>query len=612
MSCMPRQQEQQQQQQQRQFTQQHIAVEPAAAAPAAGFAMAPAADATAVAVAPATVPGSPPSALKQQQAAGAVMHTKAHRYTVDVSSMQQQRQQHRSHRIEDMVWQEFTSAAPTAATKGSSDCADTTCGTADSCDRSSLGDTEHQALAECEASCCSSSAALSGTAAATAAAAAAAAAVAADYGQSSCSNLRQLLRVQPLTLTQQLLSSVQLAVAGFGDPCLECSYVVFKNHSSALMDTTALLVCGGMLAAATMRCVDFRQDPQALGKLGVVLLYGVLFFLPYVVMQLRRRLFLRHREVLLVLGRALSAALLVLVAVNAAPQPDAWMGAVGNTLALQLQNAVILPLCQQLRLPAAAAIAAAHLPSDALVLALAMPMRAAALSSVLMQLCMLLVTVAQDAWCRRRFMQRYLGVAGGEAAPGQQQGRRHLLVQPLGRRMPGGQRRLPAAWPVAATQARQCGSGGRCSWCLSEVCELRLRVRPWKMVPKAGSGLCCGCRFGYGCSSWTGGMCAHVVCVWCITACTIRNITAGAPPVGFKLGVSSWFMQLRCCTKQFRRMVRSGVMWQWGCACLHLCVTARLARAAGCIGRRLMLGVQVCSKAFVASVSGWAWWWACA
>ncbi|WIA11640.1 hypothetical protein OEZ85_011743 [Tetradesmus obliquus] len=208
-----------------------------------------------------------------------------------------------------------------------------------------------------------------------------------------------------------IVDSGKLAVVGYEDPCLERSYLVFKNHSSALLDTTALLICGGMLAAAAMRSVDFKADPEALGKLGVVLLYGLLFFMPYAVMQLRRQLFLRYREVLLVLARTLTASVLILVAVKAVPQPGAWVSVVGNTLAMQLQNGVILPSCQQVRLPAAAAIAAAHLPSDALLLALPMPVRSAVLTSVLMQLCMLLVTVAQDAWCRHRFTQRYLGVA---------------------------------------------------------------------------------------------------------------------------------------------------------------------------------------------------------
>jgi hypothetical protein len=351
---------------------------------------------------------------QQQQAAGSAVLASADGCTGDGSTQQQQ---HRSLRVESMPWQEITAAAPAAASKRDARCADAASGAEDSCDASGIDDSDFRALAEYEASCCSSSDASSGEAAAAAlAAAAAAAAVAADYGQPSCSKphkLPQLPHGQQLTLTQQVMSGVQLAVSGFEDPCLERSYVVFKNHSSALLDTTALLICGGMLAAATMRSVDFRRDPEAWGKLGMVMLYGLFFFLPYAVMQLHRQMFLRYREVLLVLARTMTAFILILVAVKAVPQPDAWVSVVGNTLAMQLQNGVILPSCQQLRLPAAAAVAAAHLPSDALMLALGMPVRMAVLSSMMVQLCMLLVTVAQDAWCRHKFMQRYLGVAAG-------------------------------------------------------------------------------------------------------------------------------------------------------------------------------------------------------
>jgi hypothetical protein len=343
---------------------------------------------------------------QQQQAAGAAVLAAADVCIGDAGSTQQQQQQHRSLRIESMPWQEITAAAPAAALKRDARSADAAFTAEDSCDASGIDDSDFRALVEYEVSCSSSSDASSGEAAA----------VAADYGQASCSKPHkrpQLQHGQQLTLTQQVMSGVQLAVSGFEDPCLERSYVVFKNHSSALLDTTALLICGGMLAAATMRSADFRRDPEAWGKLGMVMLYGVFFFLPYAVMQLHRQLFLRYREVLLVLARTMTAFILILVAVKAVPQPNAWVSVVGNSLAMQLQNGVILPSCQQLRLPAAAAVAAAHLPSDALMLALGMPVRMAVLSSMMVQLCMLLVTVAQDAWCRHKFMQRYLGVAAG-------------------------------------------------------------------------------------------------------------------------------------------------------------------------------------------------------
>jgi hypothetical protein len=464
-SFMQQSQQQQSQQQQQQQQCQGVGQQCIAAAQAAGVVSVPAAAAAAPTVL--RVPVTPAStAGQQQQAAGAAVQGNIHSCPADVvNEQQQQQQQHpaagvalpstvggcstqqqqqqRSRRIENLLWQEVSAAGPAAAAHRASTCADVASSTpADSCDAS--GGSDFRALAEYEVSCGSSFDSYSGGAAAADAAAAAAAAVAADYQQDSCSKphrLRQQLHHrQQLTLAQQVVGGVQLAVSGFEDPCLERSYLVFKNHSSALLDTTALLICAGMLAAATMRSVDFRRDPEAVGKLGMVMLYGAFFFLPYAVMQLRRQMFLRYREVLLVLARTMTAFILILVAVKAVPQPNAWVSVVGNTLAMQLQNGLILPSCQQLRLPAAAAIAAAHLPSDALMLALGMPVGMAVLSSVLVQLCMLLVTVAQDAWCRHKFMQRYLGAAAG-AGP----------ARPTARQ-------VPAAAP-GASAGRSCAVG---------------------------------------------------------------------------------------------------------------------------------------------------------
>jgi hypothetical protein len=370
------------------------------------------------AAAPPEVFGLPLSSTEQDQAGGAVLHAAEPGCCAEDSS--KQLQQPRRHPIEDMLWHEIKPAEPEADKDGC--CVDTTGYTVDSCDSSVYDLSEYQALEEFEEAAAAAAAAAPPPPQAAAASIAEAADAAAHYEHDSCSKSRQQQQVQGLLqpqpkqqqpMCQQLVGHMQLAVTGFEDPCLERSYLVYKNHSCALLDTTALLICGGMLAAAAMRSVDLKRDPEALGKLGMVLLYGALFFLPYAVMQLRRQLFLRYREVLLVSARTLSASLLILVAVKAVPQPDAWVSVVGNTLAMQLQNGVILPSCQQLRLPAAAAIAAAHLPSDALMLALAMPVRMAVLTSVMVQLCMLLVTVAQDAWCRHRFTQQYLGVAAG-------------------------------------------------------------------------------------------------------------------------------------------------------------------------------------------------------
>jgi len=131
--------------------------------------------------------------------------------------------------------------------------------------------------------------------------------------------------------------------------------------------------------------------------------------------QCKQQLFLRRREQLIVLARALTAAMLCLVAVGLLPQPNAWVVSVKKTLALQLQNSFILPCCQQLRLPAAAAIMAAHVPSDMLMLGMSMPLPTALLHSILIAVGSLLTSWLLDIHCHWRFVLRYQGPTGRAA-----------------------------------------------------------------------------------------------------------------------------------------------------------------------------------------------------
>eukprot|EP00775_Hariotina_reticulata_P013071 gene13071-13198_t len=203
----------------------------------------------------------------------------------------------------------------------------------------------------------------------------------------------------------------KVAVRGFHDDCLEQSYLVFKNHSCHLLDTTASLICSGMLLASIFRTFD-PSETQAWPKLAVLVLYGLVFFFPYMLQQCRQQLFLRQREQLIVLARALTAGILCLVAMQLLPQPNAWVVAVTKTLSLQLQNGFILPCCQQLRMPAAAAITAVHVPSDMLMLGIGMPLSTALLHSCFIAMGSLLTSLLLDIHCRWKFVMRYPGAAG--------------------------------------------------------------------------------------------------------------------------------------------------------------------------------------------------------
>lgn len=207
-------------------------------------------------------------------------------------------------------------------------------------------------------------------------------------------------------LAEQLPVLLRSGLCGFPDRCLERSYLGFKTASCAMLDTTAFVICFGMLVASTMRSVD-PTAPGAPAILAVMLLYGCTFFLPYAAMHAHRGAFLARREQLLVAGRCLSAAVLMLVALGCVPRPAAWATAVTRTFSMQLQNGLILPACQQVRLPAAAVIAALHLPSDALMFALGRPFPVALGHSWLVQCSALLVTLGLDVWCRQRFVRAY-------------------------------------------------------------------------------------------------------------------------------------------------------------------------------------------------------------
>lgn len=161
-----------------------------------------------------------------------------------------------------------------------------------------------------------------------------------------------------------------------------------------------------MLAASTSRSVS-TADPEAAAKLGVLLLYGAFFFAPYAVMYAAQTSYLRFREVLLVGARVSSAVILCVVAVGLLAQPDAWVTAVSRTASMHLTNGLILPCCQQMRLPAAVLVAAAQLPSDTLMLAMGnRSLAQAALHGVAIQATALVVVLLQDVWCRHRFLQQ--------------------------------------------------------------------------------------------------------------------------------------------------------------------------------------------------------------
>lgn len=230
---------------------------------------------------------------------------------------------------------------------------------------------------------------------------------------------------------QQPWQLVRLCASGFQDPCLEASYLVFKNHACSLLDATAGFLCTAMLVAASLRSLGLQTHGSVWLQFTTMAIYSALFFLPYIAMKLRLHVFLRLREQLLVWGRNGAAVVLAVMAAGYLPMVQVWRNMVVNTLSLQVQNGFILPACQQVRLPAALMIAAVHVPADAIFLAAARPFQAALLHSVLMHASSVCVALVLDAWCRMRFVQRYSGMTS----------------------VPGGQQRQPAALLHAAQQS---------------------------------------------------------------------------------------------------------------------------------------------------------------
>jgi hypothetical protein len=241
---------------------------------------------------------------------------------------------------------------------------------------------------------------------AAAAAAAAAGCSAAQWQPAQQRSQPPVLPLPPLPPAARPAALLRSAVVGFSHPAAEAAYCVFRSHTSSSLDSLAAVICAAMLAASTSRSVS-TADPEAAAKLGVLLLYGAFFFAPYAVMYAAQTSYLRFREVLLVGARVSSAVILCVVAVGLLAQPDAWVTAVSRTASMHLTNGLILPCCQQMRLPAAVLVAAAQLPSDTLMLAMGnRSLAQAALHGVAIQATALVVVLLQDVWCRHRFLQQ--------------------------------------------------------------------------------------------------------------------------------------------------------------------------------------------------------------
>lgn len=221
-----------------------------------------------------------------------------------------------------------------------------------------------------------------------------------------------------LPTSQRLRALARASVNGFHDQHQEQAFLMFKNHSAGLLDTTAAVICLGMLVAASLRSLN-PQDPLVWQKLAVILVYGLAFFFPYAFMHLKKQAFLRFREPLLVWARVLSSCVLILVGLGIVARPDAWVAAVGRCvghcctfLTLHLQNGFILPCCQQVRVPAAFVIAAAQLLADACLLQMEFAPWIAVLEAACIQACALVVGLWVDAWGRKRFILRFRGMFG--------------------------------------------------------------------------------------------------------------------------------------------------------------------------------------------------------
>lgn len=197
---------------------------------------------------------------------------------------------------------------------------------------------------------------------------------------------------------------------GFPEPLLESSYAVYKTHSNYPVDVIVFMICLGMLAASLFRNV--RLD-DTWPKLASLVAYGTLFLTPYAVMLCWRPLYLRQRDSFLAFGRIASALWLMLIGMGFIALPDGWVAAMTTTASMHMQNALILPACQQVSLVRALQVALVHLPSDAFLLSLGLSWADAVKQSAVIQLSALVTTIAVDLWSRRKFMVRYHGLSCG-------------------------------------------------------------------------------------------------------------------------------------------------------------------------------------------------------
>lgn len=285
-----------------------------------------------------------------------------------------------------------------------------------------LSDTKHVQEADAQQACCSSNSSCTAGSVDMDASCKASSCKPGAVSDSSGSNA--LLRAPLAGLSwQRPWELLRQCAWGFEDPCLESSYLVFKNHGCSLLDATAGLICTSMLLTSTLRSLKSGSGCSVWLQLMTMLLYAAFFFLPYIIMKLRLQVFLRLREQLLVFGRNTGAIVLAVMALGYLPMVEVWRKVIVHSLSLQIQNGFILPACQQVRLPAALMIAAVHIPADAIWMAAGRPFKAALLHSVLMQVSSVSVALLFDAWCRMRFVQRYSGMTAGRqhaAAPHQQ------------------------------------------------------------------------------------------------------------------------------------------------------------------------------------------------
>jgi hypothetical protein len=251
------------------------------------------------------------------------------------------------------------------------------------------------------------------------------------------------------------------ARGAFDDAALERGYLRYKTAAARGVDATALAICGAMItiaggrllvplvlrgakgaaaavvagaaagvgagasagagaaaAAAASAVALSAPAPASAGlKLLIVAAYGVLFFAPYVLMLAKPSAFAARRERALALGRAAAALWLGVVGALGLPFPDAWYGVIANSHGMQLQNAFILPACQQLRVgPSAAAVLVAQWLSDWALYAALRPGYPALAGSFLTQVLALLTSFALDFASRRKYVARALAESAAAEA----------------------------------------------------------------------------------------------------------------------------------------------------------------------------------------------------